>query len=203
MLIVHSLSEYGCNKNERKFEEVKSLYGTEMTPVYSGGLVYEYSQEGSNYGLVEINGDSVTERADFTALKSAFSGTKAPTGDGGYRSSGSASECPAKSSTWDVDMDADTLPVLPEGADELFKNGCGSGPGLTGKGSQSSGSSTVQLGNAVDGAVTSGAASGSAPSSTSSKGAAANLRPGELSFAPIVCGAIVLVSSLIGGTFVL
>lgn len=200
-LTMSSLSEYGCNKNERKFEEVASLYGSEMTPVYSGGLVYEYSQEESNYGLVELNGDSApTERADFGALKSAFAGTKAPSGDGGYKSSGSASECPAKSDTWDVSMNADTLPVLPDGADELFKNGCGAGPGLKGDGSQTAGTATVQLGGAVDGAVTSGA---SAPSSSTSKGAAATLRAGELSFAPFVCGAIVLVSSLIGGTFVL
>ncbi|KAI5283262.1 beta-glucanosyltransferase, partial [Ascosphaera aggregata] len=47
------LSEYGCNTNTRKFEEVAALYSTKMTGVYSGGLVYEYSQEDSNYGLVE------------------------------------------------------------------------------------------------------------------------------------------------------
>lgn len=55
------LSEYGCNTNTRKFEEVKSLYGTDMTGVYSGGLVYEYSEEGSKYGLVKINGNNVEE----------------------------------------------------------------------------------------------------------------------------------------------
>lgn len=41
------LSEYGCNINTRKFEEVAALYSTQMTAVYSGGLVYEYSQEAS------------------------------------------------------------------------------------------------------------------------------------------------------------
>jgi len=192
------LSEYGCNKNTRKFEEVSSLYGTDMTPVYSGGLVYEYSQEDSNYGLVEISGNTVTERADFTALKNAYASTKNPSGDGGYKSSGSASTCPTKSDTWDVDMKDDQLPALPSGASALFKSGAGSGPGLTGKGSQDSGSSDVTLGNAADGAVTSGATT---PSSTggASKGAAASVRVPEFSFAPLVCGAVVLVSSMFGG----
>ena len=55
-----------------------------MTGVYSGGLVYEYSEEGSKYGLVTIDGDDVTEGDDFTALKTAFAGTTNPSGDGGY-----------------------------------------------------------------------------------------------------------------------
>jgi len=29
-----------------------------MTGVYSGGLVYEYSEEGNNYGLVTITSDT-------------------------------------------------------------------------------------------------------------------------------------------------
>ncbi|KAF2851836.1 glycoside hydrolase family 72 protein [Plenodomus tracheiphilus IPT5] len=199
------LSEYGCNKNDRKFEEVKSLYSTDMTGVYSGGLVYEYSQEDSNYGLVEINGNSVTERSDYTALKSAFAGTKNPTGDGGYKSNGSASECPTKSKTWDVTMADDKLPALPDGAKEFFQKGAGDGPGLSGSGSQSSGSSSTDLANAADGAVTSGASSpsGGSGSATASKGAAPIVRPGDLSLAPLVCGAVVLVSSLLGGALVL
>ncbi|KAF1939684.1 hypothetical protein EJ02DRAFT_251085 [Clathrospora elynae] len=198
------LSEYGCNKNDRKFEEVASLYSTDMTGVYSGGLVYEYSQEDSNYGLVEISGSTVTERSDFGALKSAFAGTKNPTGDGGYKKSGDASECPAKSNTWDVTMSGDELPAVPEGASDLFKKGAGSGPGLKGSGSQESGSSSTNVAGAGDGAVTSG---GVVPSSTGgaspSKGAAASVRPLEFSMAPFVCGAVVLVSSLLGGALVL
>lgn len=58
-----------------------------MTSVYSGGLVYEYSEEGSGYGLVKINGDSVTETSDFTALQKELASSK-PSGDGGYKDSG-------------------------------------------------------------------------------------------------------------------
>lgn len=176
------------------------LYGTKMTPVYSGGLVYEYSQEDSNYGLVELNGNSVTERSDFTALKNAYAGTKNPSGDGGYKSSGSPSTCPTKSKTWDVDMKDNQLPALPSGASALFKNGAGAGPGLSGDGSQDSGSSDITLGNAADGAVTSGATTpSSSGSSSASKGAAASVRVPEFSFAPLVCGAVVMVSSMFGG----
>lgn len=169
-----------------------------MTPVYSGGLVYEYSQEDSNYGLVELNGNTVTERSDFTALKSAFSGTKSPSGDGGYKSSGSASDCPSKSVSWNVTIADNQLPALPDGASDLFKNGAGDGPGLKGDGSQSSGSNEVKLADAASGAVTSGGAT-----SSTSKGAAGSVRFGEFSMAPLVCGAIVLVSSLFGGALIL
>jgi hypothetical protein len=192
------LSEFGCNKNTREFNEVASLYGSDMTSVYSGGLVYEYSQEDSNYGLVNINGNSVSERTDFTTLKNAFAKTPAPSGDGGYKSSGSASECPSKSSTWNVTISADQLPSFPSGADELLKKGAGTGPGLSGSGSQDAGPATTSLAGEADGAVTSG---GAAPSS--SKGAAASLRPGEFALAPLVCGAVVLISAMLGGALVL
>src|SRR5215471_21294556 len=49
-------SEYGCNKVvPRIFTEVQALYGPNMTNVMCGGLVYEYSQEVNNYGLVILN----------------------------------------------------------------------------------------------------------------------------------------------------
>ena len=68
-----------------------------MSSVYSGGLVYEYSEEDSGYGLVKINGDSVTENEDFTELMNQFKSNPSPEGDDGYKSDGSASPCPANS----------------------------------------------------------------------------------------------------------
>src|ERR1700761_9455160 len=138
-MALYSLSEYGCNKNTRKFEEVAALYGSQMTPVYSGGLVYEYSQEEANYGLVDINGGSVTERDDFTALQSANKDTPLPTGDGGYKSSGSPSTCPAKSTIWEV-QNPNLLPNMPAGAQKYMTSGAGAGPGNNGNtGSQTAG----------------------------------------------------------------
>lgn len=44
-----------------------------MTNVFSGGLIYEFSQEPNNYGLVEILPDnSVRLRDDYHALKAQF-----------------------------------------------------------------------------------------------------------------------------------
>ena len=67
-------SEYGCNKVlPRVFDEVQALYGPQVTPVMSGGLVYEYSQEVSDFGLVVINdNDTVSLRTDYDNLQSQF-----------------------------------------------------------------------------------------------------------------------------------
>lgn len=197
------LSEFGCNTNKREFNEVKSIYSTDMSSVYSGGLVYEYSQEDSKYGLVEIDGSNVKELDDFTTLKNAYANATDPSGDGGYKASGSASQCPKEGKSWNVTISDDQLPAFPSGASDYLKNGAGTGPGLKGDGSQSAGSKETDLAGAGDGAVTSGAAAGSTGSSTPSKGAASALRPGEFSLAPLAMGAVVLVSSLFGGLLVL
>ena len=67
-------SEYGCNKVlPRVFDEVQALYGPLMTPVMSGGLVYEYSQEVSDFGLVILNDNTTASlRIDYNNLQSQF-----------------------------------------------------------------------------------------------------------------------------------
>lgn len=191
------LSEYGCVKTTRKFQEIATLYGTEMTSVYSGGLVYEYSKEGTAapqdlYGLVDISGSSVTEQPDFASLQSAFKGTPLPTDDGGYKPSGSPSICPTKSSTWLVSGDA--LPAMPAKASQYFKSGAGTGPGLTGDGSQDAGAGSTGTASAGSGAST---ATSTSSSKSSSKSAASGPMA-EFSFGPLVCGLVVAFSSLIG-----
>ncbi|EOD48262.1 Glycolipid anchored surface protein GAS1 [Neofusicoccum parvum] len=66
-------SEYGCNEVQpRVFDEVQALYGENMTAL-SGGLVYEYTQEEADYGLVVINdNDTISLRTDFDNLQTQF-----------------------------------------------------------------------------------------------------------------------------------
>ncbi|OJD34304.1 uncharacterized protein BKCO1_2400021 [Diplodia corticola] len=193
------LSEYGCNTNKRKFEEVASLYSDKMTGVYSGGLVYEYAEEGSNYGLVKISGDSVTNKDDFDAFKSALSDTPAPSGDGGYKSDGKASECPSKSDTWDID--SDSLPAIPEPAKDYMTKGAGEAKGLSGPGSQNAGTGSTGTASAGSGEVTAtatGSSSSSGSGSSGSAGAAAGLRAPAFETAPLMCGLVVVASTFLG-----
>lgn len=64
-------SEYGCNQvTPRKFSEVQCLYSEDMIDVFSGGLVYEFTQEANNYGLVkETENQDVVILDDFLFLK--------------------------------------------------------------------------------------------------------------------------------------
>jgi 1,3-beta-glucanosyltransferase GAS5 len=184
------LSEYGCIKGDRKFDEVASLFSTDMTGVYSGGLVYEYSEEGSKYGLVTISGDSVTENGGFSALQSALSGAKDPSNNGGYNSTGGASGCPPQDSpNWDVADDK--LPAIPEPAKKYMTAGAGPGPGLTGTGSQNSGTRS-------SGTATQGSGQVSATASSTHKGAAGHLVVPEWSWTPVVCMGAMVLSTFFG-----
>lgn len=67
-------SEFGCNKiKPRPFTEIPEIYGPRMIENWSGGLVYEYSEEPSQYGLVDIasNGDASLLK-DFDNLQSQY-----------------------------------------------------------------------------------------------------------------------------------
>lgn len=68
-------SEYGCNEVQpRPFTEVGAIYGEDFSSVFSGGIVYEYTQEDNEYGLVQVNkkDQSVTLLKDFYTLKDQF-----------------------------------------------------------------------------------------------------------------------------------
>ncbi|BDD57785.1 beta-glucanosyltransferase [Monascus purpureus] len=201
------LSEYGCNTNTRKFEEVSALYSTKMTGVYSGGLVYEYSEEASHYGLVEVDGSSVKTLPDFDSLQSAFKNTPNPEGDGGYNKTGGANGCPSKQlPDWNVDA-TDALPAIPEPALKYMKDGAGKGPGFAGSGSQNKGTQSTATATAGSGSnvpTSTGSASDSSSaasgSSTSSSGALSLQPP---SMAPVFIGLVTVLSSLFGASVIL
>ncbi|AGO14143.1 AaceriAER347Wp [[Ashbya] aceris (nom. inval.)] len=73
-------SEYGCNEiNPRTFEETTDGLYAGLTHSFSGGLIYEYSNEGNNYGLVEIDsGGNIRYRKDFENLKERYQSVKLP-----------------------------------------------------------------------------------------------------------------------------
>jgi len=132
------LSEYGCITNRRDWGEVAALYSTNMTGVYSGGLAYEYTVEPNGYGLVEVGDDGeITPNGDFDRLKDAFEGTDNPSGDGGYKTDGRASECPPQSEDWEVSSNA--LPAMPANAEKYMDEGAGEAVGLEGEGSHFAG----------------------------------------------------------------
>lgn len=67
-------SEFGCNVPQpRVFDEITTLYGPEMT-VMSGGLVYEWTQESSDYGVINaFQNGSAQLRPDYDALEGKYS----------------------------------------------------------------------------------------------------------------------------------
>jgi hypothetical protein len=186
------MSEFGCITNTRTFSEVAALYNTEMTSVFSGGLVYEYSEEGNGYGLVSISGDTVKLNSDFTALSSAYAAQTNPSGDGGATSTSASTTCPTESSEWDVS--GDSLPAIPSAAEKYITSGAGTGPGLDGSGSQDAGDSENEsTGTATAG---SGTVTSTASSSSTAKSGAQGIAPVDLKLFSVV--AVVMVSMLGG-----
>lgn len=145
------LSEFGCRAegSDRRFGEVESLMHSNMTSVYSGGLMYEYSLEPNQYGIVEIDGSSTEETSEYDNLVEAYSRWPAPSGDGNpQHSTTHANDCPTRGPMWDVNPTL--LPAMPEEAEIFMEEGAGSGPGLRGPGSQYSNNTSTADAEAGD-----------------------------------------------------
>jgi hypothetical protein len=144
------LSEFGCITNTRQWGEIASLYHTNMTGVYSGGLAYEYTVEPNGYGIVQVGSDGkITPNDDFKRLKAAYEKTSNPSGAGGFKENGSASQCPAESDEWEVK--GTTLPAIPKKAQNYMKDGAGTGIGLKGTGSHFAGETSESTATAGSG----------------------------------------------------
>jgi hypothetical protein len=167
------LSEFGCITNTRQWGEIASLYSSNMTSVYSGGLAYEYTVEVNGFGIVSVGSDGkVSPNEDFNRLKAALAKTPNPSGNGGFKENGKASECPKESEEWEVKGTG--LPAQPKKAAAFMTSGAGTGKGLTDEtshfaGEASSGTATAGSGNptrtpngASAGGATAGGASGAA-----------------------------------------
>ena len=150
-----------------------------MTKAVSGGLVYEYAEQGNGFGIVNIQGNSVQiVPQQFNDLKQALAGTSDPSGDGGYKANNPPQDCPGESQDWDIKpFSGSALPAMPSGAMQYMKNGAGKGPGLNGAGSQEDGTNNVATASASAGAVTATYGHGSSPSQTGSSGASSLYSP--------------------------
>jgi hypothetical protein len=121
-------SEYGCNKPSgipRVFNEVQALYGTKMTSL-SGGLVYEYSQETSDYGLVVINDNgTVTLRQDYNNLQGQYNklDIKLLENSAATDSQTTPPDCSPDLITSDSFSKSFALPDQPDGAADLISKG--------------------------------------------------------------------------------
>ncbi|KAI9666335.1 MAG: 1,3-beta-glucanosyltransferase gas1 [Bathelium mastoideum] len=107
-------AEYGCNtQGTRTFQEVGTLYGQPMADVFSGGIVYMYYQETNNFGLVSVDGSSVSKMPDFTNLETALAKvTPSSVNSNSYNPTNTALQaCPTVDSNWDAV--ASPLPPVP------------------------------------------------------------------------------------------
>jgi hypothetical protein len=125
-------SEYGCNvPAPRIFTEVPVLYGPLVTPVLSGGLVYEYSQETSNYGLVTINNNGSAQlRSDYDTLQAQFNTLNGTSLQGviAQNTTKSAPKCASSLITASGFAKNFTIPSIPTGAQALIDNGISNAP---------------------------------------------------------------------------
>ncbi|CRK12864.1 hypothetical protein BN1723_009822 [Verticillium longisporum] len=156
------LSEYGCNTNgERKFNEIESLMHSNMTGVYSGGLMFEYTMEENNFGIIEVKNGKVEELPEFGNFASALSKWPMPTAATALHSTTHGVACPTSASLWEVNESL--LPKMPQEAEKYMDDGAGTGPGLDGDGSQwnvDSGTATTSVASGTPSPTGQGSSSG-------------------------------------------
>lgn len=111
-------AEYGCNTPDgaagRIWQETTALYSSEMTDVFSGGIVYMYFQETNDYGLVSIEGSAASTLSDYSRLKTVIAKVDpTSTSMNAYSATNTAASCPKVGTSWKA---SDTLPPTPNNA---------------------------------------------------------------------------------------
>lgn len=191
------MAEYGCNTNTRTFQEVGTLYSTQMSPVYSGGIAYEYSSQANGYGLVDASDEP---NQDFMALAKQLKATSNPTGLAGASPNAGASKCPAyNSDTWNVPNM--TLPAPPTNIKQYMTKGAGTGPGLT----KAAGSSQYGGSSAADSSYSQDwiQMDGSQPTGTASSGGSSSTDQNAASGLTLGASAVVVMIASVMGALLL
>lgn len=120
-------SEYGCiEPAPRYWNETQAIYSNKMSPVFSGGVVYEYTEEENNYGLVKIDGDKARILGDFNRLKNQFARIKWESVQSKPATNNSTNKAPECKSGLIKDSGFDnnfTIPDVPPKAQDLIDNG--------------------------------------------------------------------------------
>jgi len=107
-------SEFGCvTSPPRLWTEVAALFGSQMTPEWSGGMAFSYFPAVGGFGMVNISSDgsTVTVSDDFTRLQQQYaqvSFINSP--DSSSAGSDTQATCPAQSANFTASA---TLPPTP------------------------------------------------------------------------------------------
>ncbi|KAF2663944.1 1,3-beta-glucanosyltransferase gel3 precursor [Microthyrium microscopicum] len=156
-------SETGCNTAPpRTFTDQAAIFGPEMSPYWSGSIIYEWIQENNAYGLISYgahvdpsspnappdgwprSGTPQPVQPDFDNLKSQWAAVKpSSVSASAYTPSNSAPACPASTAgTWVVDANA-ALPGAPNGAAKATGTSATSGSSASSTAKSSSASRTT------------------------------------------------------------
>ncbi|TKA25198.1 hypothetical protein B0A50_05896 [Salinomyces thailandicus] len=124
-------SEYGCNQvRPRVFDEVQALYGPKMT-VMSGGLLFEWTEEGDDFGLVQTyaNG-SLQLTTDFENLSDQYAmlDVSSLTSVNDTATSLQAPQCDSSLISGDGFSNDFDIPSPPDGAESLISAGISNPP---------------------------------------------------------------------------
>ncbi|KAH8652063.1 1,3-beta-glucanosyltransferase-like protein [Xylariales sp. PMI_506] len=108
-------AEYGCNTvggaEGRLWDDTTALYGDEMTPVFSGGIVYMYFEETNDYGIVTVSDGAATTMTNYGVLSSKLAAaTPSSTSSADYTPTNVAQSCPAIANDWQAN---EVLPPTP------------------------------------------------------------------------------------------
>lgn len=119
-------SEVGCNVvRPRTFSEMQAIFGPQMSTILSGAIVYEWTQEANNYGVIQYPdttiqdgvtvpiGSPVPLQPEFNNLKSQWATVSASSIKMSvYTPTATTMNCPAVTSGWPIDPNA-PLPGTP------------------------------------------------------------------------------------------